>query len=87
MTSWKQTGIMAFRGPFLQEYTDLPPTPLERIESVDLLRVLEHGREVRMVPSPGDLFSVDTEEDRREVERLMETDTLFPSYRPRFAGR
>ncbi len=87
VTGHKQVCIMPFRRDFLFTYTRLPPTPLERIESVDLLRVLEHGREVRMVPSPGDLVSVDTPEDREVVERLMEKDPLFPRYRPRFTGR
>jgi 3-deoxy-manno-octulosonate cytidylyltransferase (CMP-KDO synthetase) len=84
VTTYKQTGIIAFRASFLREYTTLPPTPLEQIESVDMLRVLEHGYEVRMVPSPGNLFSVDTPEDRERVERMMERDPLFPRYRSRF---
>ena len=40
---YQQTGVMAFTLGFLQKFSTLPQTPLEVIESVDMLRVLEHG--------------------------------------------
>ena len=56
---------------FLIEYNGLKPTPLEIAESVDMLRVLEHGIKVRMVPTNYNTHAVDTEEDLREVEELI----------------
>lgn len=41
---WKQLGLIAFTREALVAYTRLEPTPLERIESVDMNRLLEHGR-------------------------------------------
>ena len=76
----KQLGIIAFRRLFLLEFNALPPTPLEKIESVDMLRVLEHGSKIRMLMSPDTIFSVDTPEDRDYVEKLMVHDALFPKY-------
>ena len=55
----------------------MPPTPLEIAESVDMMRVLEHGMSVRMVPTVFDTQAVDTEADRRRVESLMTTDLLY----------
>lgn len=40
---YRQTGIMAFRTELLRRYATLPETPFERAESVDMLRLLEHG--------------------------------------------
>jgi len=67
----KQVCIIPFRRDFLTEYTDLASTPLEEAESVDMMRVLEHGRRVRMVPTKYRTHSVDTESDLRVVEALM----------------
>lgn len=68
---YKQVCIIPFRRDFLIEYTNLTPTPLEIAESIDMLRVLEHGRKVRMVPTAYESHPVDTEEDLARVEQMM----------------
>lgn len=67
----KQVCIIPFRRDFLLEYTRLAPTPLEVAESVDMMRVLEHGMKVRMAPTRHSTQAVDTLEDLKKVERLM----------------
>lgn len=67
----KQVCIIPFRRDFLIEYTKLKPTPLETSESVDMMRILEHGMKVRMVPTAHDTQAVDTPEDLIKVEKLM----------------
>jgi len=67
----KQICVIPFQRDFLIEYNGLKPTPLEIAESVDMLRVLEHGIKVRMVPTNYNTHAVDTEEDLREVETLL----------------
>ena len=73
-------GINAYRRKSLKIFTDLPRTPLEKIESVDMLRLLENGFTVRMVavsfPTPG----VDTPEDLKQAEELMRKDSIRLSY-------
>lgn len=78
---YKQVCVIPFTREFLFTYTQLPQTPLEVIESVDMLRVLEHGYKVRMVPIDHVVQSVDTENDLKRVEALMEKDLLFPKYK------
>lgn len=78
---YKQVCIIPFRRNFLLTYNNLEPTPLEEIESVDMLRVLEHGEKVRMVPVEYDTYSVDTKEDLEKVSKLMENDSLIEKYR------
>lgn len=77
---FKQFGIIAFRNSFLQKFNSLTPTELEKIESVDMLRVLEHGYSIQMFQSPGNIYSVDTPEDLRFVETSMLTDPLLKKY-------
>ena len=70
----KQVNIVPFRRDFLLEYISMEPTPLEIVESIDMMRVLEHGYKVRMVPTSYSTRAVDTEEDRKMVEELMRQD-------------
>ena len=59
----------------------MEPTPLEMIESVDMLRVLEHGYQVKMILSPTeDTYAVDTPAELSIVEKKMRTDTLIQQY-------
>ena len=68
----KQVCVIPFRRNYLLEYTRLSPTPLEIAESVDMMRILEHGESVRMVPTRHSTQAVDTPEDLKRVEALME---------------
>ena len=77
---YKQLGSMAFRNEFLQNFTKLTPTPLEQVESIDMLRALEHGYKVRMILSPFQGIGVDIPADLEQVVRLMKDDPLFGSY-------
>jgi 3-deoxy-manno-octulosonate cytidylyltransferase (CMP-KDO synthetase) len=77
---FKQVCIIPFRRDYLLKFNELPETPLERIESVDMMRILEHGEDVWMVRTSYDTYSVDTPEDLASVEKLMVEDELKSSY-------
>jgi 3-deoxy-manno-octulosonate cytidylyltransferase (CMP-KDO synthetase) len=77
----KQVAIIPFRKDFLIEFNELEPTPLEIVESVDLLRPMEHGIPVRMALTHYDTYAVDTPEDLARVEGLMKDDPLVEEYR------
>ena len=68
----KQVCVIPFRRDYLLEYTILPPTPLEIAQSVDMMRILEHGMKVRMVPTRHSSYAVDTPDDLQKVELLMQ---------------
>jgi len=77
---FKQVCVIPFRRDFLREFARLPPTPLEQAESIDMLRVIEHGRSVRLVETTSDTHAVDTPADLRLVEMLMKHDPLVHLY-------
>lgn len=77
---FKQVCVIPFRRDFLREFTRLPQTPLERAESIDMLRAVEHGRPVRLVEIEEDTHAVDTAEDLRLVESMMKNDELIKLY-------
>lgn len=58
----KHIGLYVYRRPFLDEYLALPPTPLERCEMLEQLRVLEHGRKIAVAVREVRSQGVDTPE-------------------------
>ena len=69
----KQVCIIPFARDFLLEYTEMKQTPLEIAESIDMLRVLENGFKVKMVKTEYQTQAVDTQEDLKKVERILES--------------
>ena len=63
----KQICVIPFQRDFLLEYNQLDSTPLEIAESVDMMRIIEHGMKVRMVPTNYNTHAVDTEADLKKV--------------------
>lgn len=76
----KQVCIIPFRRDYLIKFNEMSETPLEIYESVDMLRILEHGDKVRMVPTEAHTWSVDTPEDLAHVIKLMKNDDLMAAY-------
>ena len=67
----KQVCIIPFRRDFLIDYTKLKPTPLEIIESIDMLRILEHGMKVKMIPTKHKTYAIDIPDDVNRVEKYL----------------
>ena len=76
----KQVCIIPFKRDYLLKFNEMPETELEKIESVDMMRIIENAEPVRMVMTQAKSFSVDTEEDRTRVESEMEFDVLMSQY-------
>lgn len=77
---FKQTCVIPFRREQLLNFQSLPRSPLENIESVDMLRLLENGTRIKMVRSDYPTYSVDTLEDLHRVELMMSQDALYQRY-------
>jgi len=76
----KQICIMPFKWHFMKTFNALPATPLEKAESIEMIRAIQHGYKVRMVMSTFVSKSVDTEQDRLEVEKIMQQDPIYQQY-------
>lgn len=69
----KHIGLYAYRRDFLLEFTQLEPTALERCESLEQLRALEHGHRIQMaLLETDDSIGVDTPDDLARVRRILE---------------
>lgn len=67
----KHTGLYVFRKDVLLEFTGWPQSRLERLESLEQLRALEHGVKIKAVEAATPSIGVDTEEDLERVRALV----------------
>jgi 3-deoxy-manno-octulosonate cytidylyltransferase (CMP-KDO synthetase) len=68
---YRHIGLYAYRRTTLLVLAALEPTPLERAESLEQLRALEHGIRIKTVQTAYDSLGVDTPEDLEQVRRLL----------------
>ncbi len=71
----KQVCVISFKRDFLIKYVKMKPTILEKLESVDMLRILENGYNVHMSKTKYSTFAVDTASDLKKVEKLIKKKT------------
>ncbi|MBR9976065.1 MAG: 3-deoxy-manno-octulosonate cytidylyltransferase, partial [Bacteroidetes bacterium] len=71
----KHIGIYAFRREALRRFAALPPGQLEQLEKLEQLRALEHGLRIRVADVAADSQAVDTPEDLRLVEELLNNES------------
>lgn len=77
----KKVNIVAMRRGFLYKFSSMEATPLELVESIGMLRLLENGHKIKMVLSESYTVSVDTAEDLEIARKLMKDDYWFDKYR------
>jgi 3-deoxy-manno-octulosonate cytidylyltransferase (CMP-KDO synthetase) len=68
---WQHIGLYAFRREFLLKLTALPPSPLESIEKLEQLRILENGYKIKTVISLTPSIGIDTPEDIERFTALI----------------
>jgi 3-deoxy-manno-octulosonate cytidylyltransferase (CMP-KDO synthetase) len=68
---YKHIGLYGYRRTFLLKFATLAQTPLERTESLEQLRALEHGYRIQTVETRYDSIGVDTPEDLKRVRRQL----------------
>lgn len=73
---FEHIGMFFYRRDFLESFSKLPPTPLEQVERLEQLRVLEHGYRIKVVltqckDSLLSGFSVDTSDDLDRLEEML----------------
>ncbi len=73
---YRQTGIMAFRKEALNKFSALPETSLERAESVDMLRAIEHSMRIAGVVVDYVTIGVDRPSDVALIESAINNDPV-----------
>jgi len=69
---FKHLGMYVYRKAALERYARLPESPLEKSERLEQLRFLENGIPIQVAETPFDTIRVDTEEDLRKAQEVLE---------------
>ena len=69
--AYKHIGLYGYHRTFLLKFATLAQTPLERAESLEQLRAIEHGYRIHTVETRHDSIGVDTPEDLERVRQLL----------------
>jgi 3-deoxy-manno-octulosonate cytidylyltransferase (CMP-KDO synthetase) len=80
-------GLYAFTMRALSRFVSLPPSPLERTEKLEQLRLLENGIPLRVALTKHRSHGVDTPEDMETVLPVLEQGTLFTVKSPGAGSR
>jgi 3-deoxy-manno-octulosonate cytidylyltransferase (CMP-KDO synthetase) len=80
----RQLGMIGFNIAALTQYTNLQPTPLEELESIDMMRLLENDYEINAVISSSPILGVDHPEDIAKADLMMAKDLLLETYRHKY---
>jgi 3-deoxy-manno-octulosonate cytidylyltransferase (CMP-KDO synthetase) len=77
----KHTGLYVYRREVLLEFARWPQSELERLESLEQLRALEHGVKVKAIKASTNSIGVDTIADLERVRRLVEEEACSLEYK------
>lgn len=69
---YKHIGLYVYQRDFLLKYTKLKPSYLEKVESLEQLRVLENAYQIKVMETIHNSIGVDVEEDIVQVEEMLE---------------
>ncbi len=72
----KHTGLYVYRREVLLQFASWPQSELERKESLEQLRALEHGVKIRVIKASSSSVGVDTAEDLARVRALVEAEDI-----------
>ncbi|HNW99855.1 MAG TPA: 3-deoxy-manno-octulosonate cytidylyltransferase [Candidatus Cloacimonadota bacterium] len=70
VTYWKHIGVYAYRKQTLLRFITLPQGKIERIESLEQLRMLENGIRIRMIKTDYMGIGIDTPEDLEKAKQF-----------------
>lgn len=69
---WQHVGLYVYRREFLLRFAKMAPTPLEKLEKLEQLRVLENGYPMAVVDTEYRSIGVDTPEDLERVRKILD---------------
>ena len=73
---YKHVGTYGYKVWFLKKFSSMPKTELEMSESLEQLRVIENGFKIRVKETPWQTVGVDTPEQIKIVENIINTQKI-----------
>ena len=69
---FKHLGFYGYRKAALEKFVGWPESAFEQSERLEQLRFLENGVQIYVAETPFDTVGVDTEDDLRRVEKILQ---------------
>jgi len=73
LLGFKHLGLYAFRRAALKDFVKWPPSPLEKLEKLEQLRLLEHGVSIGLAPVVHEAVGIDTPQDLERAQSVAQT--------------
>ena len=83
-TTLRQLGMIGFTNKALHHFSSLMPTPLEELESIDMMRFLENNFWIQGVLSSSLILGVDNPKDITKAEQMMSNDEFIHLYKEKY---
>lgn len=83
----KHTGLYVYRREVLVQFAGWPQAELERLESLEQLRALAHGVDIKAIEASSRSIGVDTEEDLLRVRAIVEKEACSLESKLQFESR
>ncbi len=64
-------GVYFFRKTALKKFASWPRTPLEKAESLEQLRILEHREKIRVFRTKRNILSIDAPDDLKKIKKYF----------------
>lgn len=84
ISGYRQLGMIGLTKKALNNYVSLPPTSLEEVESIDMMRLIENDFSIQGVLSTSPILGVDTQQDLKKVEKILTNDKFFNLYKEKY---
>lgn len=77
---YKMICVYTFKAPFIRKFSEWGISPLEKIESIDMLRILENNHKLKVATVEGDLYNIDVTADVAKVTNALKNDRYTKLY-------
>lgn len=81
---YKLGNVYGMKKSFLKTYSKLKFSNLEKIESIDMNRIIDYGFKLISILSKSNLVSIDVPKDKKTVVKLMKKDKIYQKYKHQY---
>ncbi len=81
---YRQLGLIAFRTEILEKFISLNSSKYEKIESIDMMRLIENDYKIDTLETDKSIIGVDEEHHIKLVEECLHSDKYFLDYKNKY---
>ncbi len=79
LIAYGHIGIYCYKSAFLKDFFSFPTSPLQKIEDLEQLKVLENGRSVKITVVKEKILGIDIPQDLERLKNILCQSNIFSS--------